>query len=89
MSAKLITYDLCAPGRDYTSLIVRLQQYPNACRICESSWIVSSFWTPAQIRNDLMKYIDSNDRIFVVSLTIEAAWYNTLASDAAVKLSLT
>lgn len=31
MSAKLITYDLCAPGRDYTSLIVRLQQYPIDC----------------------------------------------------------
>lgn len=89
MNAKIITYDLCQPGRDYRGLINRIQQYPNACRVCESSWLVATTWNSQQIRDDLVRYIDKNDRLFVAELTGETAWHNTLSTYETIKKALT
>lgn len=87
-NSKIIIYDLQAPGKDYKSLIDRLKQYPKACRVCESSWIVETSWSTTQIREDLTGYMDSNDRIFVGSLTGEASWRNPLCSHDSIKEAL-
>ena len=71
--AKIITYDLCNPGKNYSGLINRIKDYKH-CKITESCWIVSTSWSCIQIRDDLSKYLDNNDRLFVAELTGVAAW---------------
>lgn len=75
MSSKIITYDLCAPGRNYDSLISFIKTYPIWARVTESTWIISTEDTCVTIRDNLRKHIDSNDRLFVAELTGVAAWY--------------
>jgi len=86
--SKIVTYDLCAPNRDYTDLINAIKSYPGWARICESSWLIVSDRSCVAIRDHLKSYIDSNDRIFVASLTGEAAWYNVICDPNYLKQNL-
>lgn len=76
MSSKIITYDLCAPGRNYDKLIDHLKTYPSWARITESTWFISNSDSSSALRDKLASYIDSNDRLFVAELTGVAAWQN-------------
>lgn len=81
-----ISYDLDKPGQDYPDLINRLKQL-KAQEVTRSDWLLSSDSTPEQIRDDLLKYLDTNDRIIVAELKNSAAWRNLLISnDAVLKL---
>ena len=84
-NAKIVCYDLCQPGRDYSKLISRIQQYRNVCKLTESCWLIFTTVKCAQLRDDLLKYVDANDRIFVSALTGEAAWRNTMSSNESIK----
>ena len=84
-NAKIVCYDLCQPGRDYSKLISRIQQYRNVCKLTESRWLISTTAKCVQLRDDLQKYVDANDRIFVSALTGEAAWRNMLSSHETIK----
>lgn len=86
--SKIVTYDLRAPGRDYKDLIARLNQYDSACRVCESTWLLKCTWSCKQIRDDLLGYMDSNDRIFVAALNGEAAWHNVICGTQSTKTAL-
>jgi hypothetical protein len=89
MLKRIITYDLRAPGRNYQQLYDAIGKYSPRAKITESCWIVGSDLSVVQIRNGLMQYIDSNDRLFVAALTGEAAWLNAISSDDRVKALLT
>lgn len=82
-----ITYDLLKPGQDYKDLISRLTTL-GAVRIELSQWLLRTTMTATQIRDDLMRFIDGNDRLFVGGLTGEAAWLNLLVSQDKVKQAL-
>jgi hypothetical protein len=82
--AKIVTYDLRSPGKDYSSLIAAIKRYTN-CKITESCWLLSTIDSCEAIRNYLQQYMDSNDRLFVGALTGEAAWSNLLSSNDTVK----
>lgn len=86
--AKIITYDLCKPGQDYSGLIARIKQYPNACKLTESCWLISSTLPCETVRDDLRRYLDDNDCIFVANLYGGAAWRNMISSHEAIKLAL-
>jgi CRISPR/Cas system-associated endoribonuclease Cas2 len=62
-----ISYDLDTPGRDYQRLFARLLEH-GAFRVQLSQWALATTWTAVQLRDDLMKYIDSNDRLLVVQI---------------------
>jgi hypothetical protein len=86
MALYWVSYDLDKPGQDYSDLINRLKQY-TAQEVTRSDWLVASDWTPAQVRDDLLAYLDNNDRIIVAELKYNAAWKNLLIpSDAVLKL---
>ena len=85
MNAKIITYDLCQPGRNYQQLIERIQQFSKSCHICESAWLIYTDWNSKQIICELGKYIDQNDRIFVAELNKKAAWHNVLSNSDVIK----
>ncbi len=64
----VISYDLLAPGRDYTTLTNELREL-RAQRILLSQWVVRRINTDAaNLRDYLRRFIDSNDRILVTCL---------------------
>ena len=81
MSSKVIEYDLCAPGRDYNELYNAIKQYGTWARLTESTWFVKTDDSCEKIRDDLLKAMDSNDRLFVGELTGVAAWHNLICSN--------
>jgi hypothetical protein len=80
--AKIITYDLRAPGRDYSKLKSAIMAYSNACKVTESCWLIKSTDSCATIRENLWKHMDSNDILFIASLSGEAAGKNILCGQA-------
>lgn len=84
MSSFIITYDL-VNSRDYQKLYDAIQSLGNWARVVESVWIVTSELSSAQIRDELLKYIDDDDRIFVTKSSGEAAWRNTRCSGEWIK----
>lgn len=86
MTVKIIAYDLCAPGRDYSDLYKLLNTYTNCIKITESLCLTNSIKTCSEIRNELKNVTDKNDRLFVAKLTGEAAWSNLLSIDTSVKM---
>lgn len=83
----LISYDLDQPGQNYTDLIARLKAL-GAVKILYSEWILRTTSTAADIRNDLMTFVDANDLLLVVTLTGEAAWTRLMVSDDTFKKAL-
>jgi hypothetical protein len=86
--AKLITYDLRSPGKDYKDLIKAIQTYSSWGKVTESCWVVVSSDSCVTIRDNLKKHTDSNDRIFVATLDGEAAWVNIIGDDDRMKSRL-
>lgn len=77
----IISYDLCQPGRNYDELYAVLKNFHNWGRLTESTWAVVSQLTAVEIRDFLMRYIDSNDRLIVVKGGQSAAWNKMLAKN--------
>ena len=83
-----VSYDLLKPNQNYDGLISRLNAL-GAVRVQLSQWIVRlSSGDAVALRDDLMRFIDSNDRLLVAGLTGEAAWSNLMASPNSVKQAL-
>jgi hypothetical protein len=74
MKTYVVGYDLNKPGQDYTSLIKALQAYPNWWHHLDSTWVIKTDWTAAQIRDDLKQHIDKSDELVVLRLSGEGAW---------------
>lgn len=73
MNLYLVSYDLMTKVQNYPLIIGRLTQY-GALRVLDSLWIVRSPAAVGAVRDDLAKYIDPNDRLFVATLSGESAW---------------
>lgn len=84
---KIVTYDLRAPGRNYDELYKALHAY-NYAKPTESTYVIRTDKTCAQVRDHLVAHIDANDRLFVAELTGVAAWNNALAGSDALKKRL-
>jgi len=78
----IVSYDLIK-RKDYPELIARLKQY-TSLKILLSVWLVRTTWTAQETRDDLMGYIDADDRIFVGTMTKTTAWRNLIPADQAV-----
>jgi hypothetical protein len=74
MSVLLVTYDLRQPGRNYTPLYKWLKSF-NHCSGLESVWLLDTGWSTTQVRDELMKFVDANDRVFVCRVAMRA-WAN-------------
>jgi hypothetical protein len=51
-------------------------------------FIVKTDLTCVQVRDDLDRFLDANDRIFVAELTGAAAWRNVICTDDWLKTNL-
>ena len=75
-----VTYDLRKPGQNYDGLIERLQQL-KAVRVEQSTWLMRSTSLALDIGNDLMRFMDKNDRLLVAEIVpSNTAWYNLLVT---------
>lgn len=88
MASKVVTYDLCAPGRDYSSLHDAIKSYPGWAKITESCWLIVSDDSCKEIRSNLLAQMDENDRLFIAKLSGEAAWHNALCENEYLKENL-
>ena len=75
MKTYMIGYDLNKTGQDYTALISKIKNtFGTWWHHLDSTWIVKSDLTAAQIVNLLSPLIDRNDELLVARLNGEAAW---------------
>lgn len=72
MNTYLISYDLIAPSKDYSLLYEAIKSYSRWARPLESLWLIKADETVAEVRDKLLRYVDANDKIFVVNVTGEA-----------------
>lgn len=75
MTIKMISYDLHKPGQDYNELISAIENYKAYTKINKSDWLIYTTDSCTQIRDNLKKYIDSNDTLFVVELSENPGWW--------------
>ena len=85
MESYIITYDLKYSSNNYDDLIDKIKNYPKWAHVNESVWIVKSNTSAEDIRNNLTTVINSNDSLFVGTLTGEASWRNVIDSNSAIK----
>lgn len=77
MKPYLISYDLLAPGKDYTSLFDAIKRmYPTHWHCLKSQWIVAANGDAASICKSLLPYLDRNDKLLVSPITQDTAWWN-------------
>ena len=88
MNCYIVTYDLCQPRRDSTMLYNALKTFPAWGKVTESTWAIVSSLSASEIRDKLLHYIDSNDRLFVIKSGKEAAWNRALANNQWLKENL-
>lgn len=76
MGSQMIIYDLHKPEQDYAELIDAIKAYPDRWHCFDSTWIVKTTQSSAQVRDALKVYIDSNDELIVFEVTASgwAAW---------------
>jgi hypothetical protein len=61
-----VNYDLKTPGRDYTGLYEELKRSPLWRHDLESTWLIATNETAAQIWERIKGHIDGNDRVLIV-----------------------
>ncbi len=71
----LITYDLSEPERNYEGLLKKIKSYGTWARITESSYAIVTTKDTETVRDELLKLLDDNDKIYVGLLSAPAAWY--------------
>lgn len=76
MICYIISYDL-RKSRNYDSLYEALRSYNRWARITESTWAVVTAESAVEIRDNLRKVMDNDDRLFVIKSGTEAAWRNS------------
>lgn len=67
MSVYMVTYDLNAPGQDYSTLIKEIGKFTH-CKALKSAFFIDSAKSASEIRDHLMKFVDPDDMLFVLEL---------------------
>ena len=89
--SKLVTYDLVGTdetSESYSKLIAAIKAYGTYGHVNKSTWVIVTDSSCESVRDDLLQYMDKDDRIFVASLTGGAAWQNTICSSKWLKDNL-
>ncbi len=68
MYSYMISYDLNSPGQNYEKLHAEIKNQGAWWHYLDSTWIVNSKKSAAEIRDSLVQHLDSNDNILVVKL---------------------
>ncbi len=70
MATLLVGYDLNKPGQNYDGLIERLKTVgTNWWHHLDSTWLIKTTMSPAELCDDLKRFIDSGDELLVLDVT--------------------
>lgn len=84
MAIYLVSYDLNAPGKDYSLLYASIKELSSSWwHYLDSTWFIQTELPPSVLRDKLRQVLDSTDRIIVIKVTLPWASYNL--SDKAVQ----
>ena len=67
----LVSYDLKSPetSSDYARLIEYIKSFAGYCKPLYSFWFVKTDKSCSEVRDEIKKRIDSNDKVVVVQVT--------------------
>jgi hypothetical protein len=74
MAVYIVTYDLNAPGKDYAPLLSAIRKYTHS-KCLKSAFFIETTQTAAEVRDNLIKLVDSNDQLYVIRM--QKAWAAT------------
>lgn len=74
MRTYLIGYDLNKPGQNYENLIAAIKKFGTWWHGLDSTWLVKSSSSAAQIRDSLHPHMDASDELMVLEISGSAAW---------------
>jgi len=75
MACYIVSYNLIKE-RNYEKLYDALKSYRTWAKITESTWAIVTNKTATEVRDHLSKFIDEDDRLFVVKSGVASAWRN-------------
>lgn len=87
-NSKIVTYDLCKSGKNYSDLYEYFKSFYTWAHITESTWFISTDKSCPIIREEISKIVDSDDRVFVAELTGNSAWTNVLCDSDYLKKNI-
>lgn len=71
----MVGYDLNRPGQNYPELFAQLKSFSNWWHCLDSTWLVRTTLTAEQVRDQLSRHIDRNDKMLVLDVTNDSwAW---------------
>ena len=73
MKIYIVAYDLHSPGQNYAKIHKHLESYGSWCRLQGSVWLIRVNKSAATIRDEVNRYTDANDVIFVAEVGPEWA----------------
>lgn len=65
MSVYSVSYDLNNPGQKYEKIHEVLKSFNGYYHIMDSTWLISTSFSAAQVCDKLTPYLDSNDKMFI------------------------
>ena len=68
MNTLLVGYDLNRPGQDYAELTKFLKSQPNWWHHLDSTWIVVTPKSTAELRDEIKQFIDADDEVLVMNV---------------------
>jgi hypothetical protein len=74
MTTYMIGYDLNKPLQNYNDLIQAIKAYGTWWHHLDSTWIIQTEQTAAEVRDNLAQHIDTNDELLVAKISAPAAW---------------
>lgn len=75
MATYIVSYDLNAPGQHYSELYDYLKSSGTWWHNLDSTWLVVTSLSAAELRDGIQRHIDSNDKVLVVQTAGVGAWY--------------
>lgn len=67
MAVFIVTYDLNSPGQSYSKLIAAIERYTHI-KCLKSAFFVDYLGDAPTVRDDLMRYTDTNDQLYVMEI---------------------
>lgn len=83
----LVAYDLVGDEQpsEYDRLIEAIKSLDDHVAVQRSVWLVRSSRSAKEIREFLWKYMDRDDRLFVIRIVRGSAWKNALSGNTNLK----
>lgn len=75
MNTYIISYDLKNPGQNYQSIVKKIHSYKVWARLGGSAYVIASNDDVVTVRDNLLKVLDNNDKLFVGVINAPAAWF--------------